>query len=372
MKSFTDCIENLAQKCRNSYKERLIEENKHFSNIQIGLKESLDNINKELVHIKNWDELIAIKEESPEEKLLMKSKTIKPELKSSKCCFYLFGLIFCFFHLIGIQEGIIILNSLFSEIVDEFKLWLNDTPRKYNFFDKLEINSYKDLPEIDVGMVTSSIGIIILREIGFKKTNSIFQLISSILFLLLFLLFNFHTDNKLLENYSRIEIFVLIISYTILSFLVGCSSTLALKEYISLFSKVYNKDDQEEFGEKILFLIQSGISGYIIILVNRLIFKSFKDNSSKWKLVSIIGINFVSYFLSLIFYLLYSIPIINKKEKFKMNKKDNHIQNKEEYGKQKDHNKEEAQKEEREKKSNEDEKDRENELKIDKKNNNNM
>ena len=258
-------------------------------------------------------------------------------------------MIFCFFHLIGIQEGIIILNSLFSEIVDEFKLWLNDTPRKYNFFDKLEINSYKDLPEIDVGMVTSSIGIIILREIGFKKTNSIFQLISSILFLLLFLLFNFHTDNKLLENYSRIEIFVLIISYTILSFLVGCSSTLALKEYISLFSKVYNKDDQEEFGEKILFLIQSGISGYIIILVNRLIFKSFKDNSSKWKLVSIIGINFVSYFLSLIFYLLYSIPIINKKEKFKMNKKDNHIQNKEEYGKQKDHNKEEAQKEEREK-----------------------
>ena len=67
------------------------------------------------------------------------------------------------------------------------------------------------MPEIDVGMVTSTIGIIVLKEIGFKKTNSIFQLISSILFALLFTLFHFHTNDKLLQNYNRIEIFVLIL-----------------------------------------------------------------------------------------------------------------------------------------------------------------
>ncbi len=44
---------------------------------------------------------------------------------------------------------------------------LNKTQREYNFYEHLEINSYKELPEIDVAMITSSLGIICLRCFGF-------------------------------------------------------------------------------------------------------------------------------------------------------------------------------------------------------------
>ena len=163
MKCYLDLFGYLYKKCLKSYKERLDEEASHFLNIQAGLKESMNNIEKTLVDTKNWEELMNIKEESPEENKLMRNKTIKPELKTKKRWFDFIGLIFCLFHLIGVQEGIIILNSLFSEFVDEFKLLINKTPRKYNFFVKIEINSYRELPEIDVGMVTSSIGIVVLK-----------------------------------------------------------------------------------------------------------------------------------------------------------------------------------------------------------------
>ena len=246
MKCYTYFLQILVRKCKNSSKDRLNEEEKHFLKIQTGLKDSMVNIEKSLVNFKNWDELMNLKEEeSLEEKLLERTKTIKPELKKKKCWFNLIGLIFCIFHLIGIQEGIIVLNSLFGEIVEELKLMIQKTPRKYNFYQQIEINSYKDLPEIDVGMVTSSIGIIVLKEIGFKKTNSIFQLVSSVLFVLLFLFFKFQINEQLLENYNSTELIVLIISYIILSLLVGCSSTLALKEYFVLlvfifFSSILN------------------------------------------------------------------------------------------------------------------------------------
>ena len=332
MECFIYKIGYIFTKCKESYDERLKEEKKHFKNIQNGLKESMKDIEEALDGFKNWDELMNTKEESSEENKLIRNQTIKQELKTKKRWFDLLGLIFCIFHLIGVQAGIIILNSLFSEIIDEFKLWVNKTPRIYNFYEKIEIISYRDLPEIDVGMVTSSIGIVVLKEIGFKKTNSIFQLIYAALFILLFLLFKFHTNDKLLVNYSSIEIFVLIISYIILSILVGCSSTLALKEYFELFSKVYNKKDNKESSgkdkdkdeengssEKIIFYALSGISSYGIMLINRLIFISFKNKTSKWLLVSLTCVCFASFFMSLIFYLLYSIPIINKIEKNKKN-----------------------------------------------------
>ena len=38
--------------------------NQHFLDIRIGLKESFFNISKTLDNIKNWDELINLKEES--------------------------------------------------------------------------------------------------------------------------------------------------------------------------------------------------------------------------------------------------------------------------------------------------------------------
>ena len=250
-----ECLDKISEKCEKIYADRITEEKSHYDNIKIGLPKSMSDIDKSLEEIKNWDELMNIEEKSSEETLLLRSKTIKAEKKGKKCCFFVFGLIFCLIHLIGVQAGIIILNSLFGEIVEEFKLWLSNTPREYNFYEKLEINTYRELPEIDVGMVTSSIGILVLKEIGFKKTNSIFQLLSSVLFALLFILFHFHTKEKLLENYNHIEIFVLVISYIVLSFLVGSSSTLALKELFNVTNEIYYKEDKmEKSSEKNIIL----------------------------------------------------------------------------------------------------------------------
>ena len=130
---------------------------------------------------------------------------------------------------------------MFDEIVEEFKLWFNNTQREHNFFELLEVNSYRELPEIDVEMITSSVGIIFLKNSGFICSNITFQLLSLIFFLLIFLLFDFHKDGRLLENYTGLEIVVLVLSYAGLSFLVGCSSTISLKEFTDKYYNVYKK-----------------------------------------------------------------------------------------------------------------------------------
>ena len=103
---------------------------KHFSDIKNGLKETMININKTLENIKDWDELINLKEESIEDIIIRRTKTIKNDYSECECIFIFFGMLFCIIQLIGVQASIIILNSIFNEIVDEFKLWLSNTPRK--------------------------------------------------------------------------------------------------------------------------------------------------------------------------------------------------------------------------------------------------
>ena len=138
--------------------------------------------------------------------------------------------------------------------------------------------------------------------------------------MLLFLLFDFHTDASLLENYTRLEIVILVLSYVFLSFLVGCSSTIGLKEFNDIYFGFYKKTDNKERREKIIFYIFSGISAIIIIPINRKIFTSFKDKISKNILNWIEIICFICFVLSLIFYKLYLRPITTKeKNKKKIN-----------------------------------------------------
>ena len=111
-----------------SEKQAKLNKIKYFNDIQKGLKESFFHFNKTLDHINNWDELINLKEESIEEITIKRTKTIK---EGYTCCkkflFLQCGVFFVIIQLIGVQASIIILNSLFNEIVDEFKLWFNKT-----------------------------------------------------------------------------------------------------------------------------------------------------------------------------------------------------------------------------------------------------
>ena len=328
----------------SSCEKRKSEKEKNFKAIKDGFITYTNNLSETLGLIENWDELININDRPIRGPFSMRNKTINYKFKDLKYFFAYCGFIFCIIQLMGVQLEIILLGALFSEITDEIKLWAINKHRKYNFYEKIEISSYKSIPEIDVGMITSSIGLIVLKQYGFRKSYSIFHLLSSILFTLLLLNFNFHTGDKLLENYNSLEISLLIITYIILSILVGGSSILSLKEFYEIFSKVLcqNKPKQEEqenlsndsfrllilipkcfnmrLSNKIIFYVYPSLSLIFIVLINRKIFKTFKDITSKNILIAIIIIIYLCYILSFIFHCLFTCSIIEKNNKIKNEK----------------------------------------------------
>ena len=309
----------LNEKFKKSYNKRKFDEIKHFHDINKGLRETYLNINNTLDNINDWDELLNLNDEEQQ----LENIKVKENFQKCKCLFDFFGVIFCVLQLIIVQSNIIILNSLFNEIVEEFKLMIKKTSREYNFYERLEINSYREIPEIDVGMITSSIGIIFLKNYGYICSNISFQFSSLIYVFLLFFYFDFHTEEELLNNYTGWKLFLLIISYIFLSFLVGCSSIIALKEYYNIYSAIFVKKKNQEFIQKIFFYVFSGISAFLIILINRKIFKSFKeDKTSKKILMTIFFISLASFFLSKIFYCIYLMHI-EKKNQNEENKKHN-------------------------------------------------
>ena len=342
----------------------------------------------------------------------------------SKGCiifFFICGLLFCFCHLIGVQAGIIILNALFKEIIDEIKLSLNDTPRKYNFYENLEIASYKSVPEIDVGMTFCFLGTIFLKNYKYYM-SIIFQFFSLVSFILLFCLFDFHSGNELSSNYIQIEITVLIFSYIILSILVGATSIIGLKEFFNVYKNFYKKkcynlsiflcsqyfyafivvkcckekkekekeknndgtfidlnlfkekdkkpenneikekSFQEIFDEEYLkitkerceknkepdgnlekfcFFFFSILSAIAIIGINRGIFTSFQNISTKKIFYPIIFVYAGSFVLSFLFYFFYSIPNINQKIKQSIKENiENNSENQKEKDDEKNNNKE--------------------------------
>ena len=286
----------------NHYFERTLtkhrkEEDDYFEPMIEGLKNSLDNIKNSLKSINDWDELLNLNSEEEFYKDIIDEKDTnqlsinlnnsriipyefyrEPQIKdfytfwsqtfdqlnNNKCCLifcFICGFLFLTIQLIGVQLGIIILNALFDEIVDEFRLSGNDiTKKEYNFYEKLEIASYKSIPEIDVGMFWSFLGLFALKKYGFNWSN-IFQVLSLIGFILLFLLFDFQTEDKLSTNYTKIECLVLLFSYTILSITVGASSTIALKQYFNIYLTFYKKelnlyDCFTKFKECLIILVE--------------------------------------------------------------------------------------------------------------------
>ena len=99
-------------------------------------------------------------------------------------------------------------------------------------------------------------------------------MISSSLFLLLFLLFDFNANDKMSDSYNIVESLILILSYIIVSITVGCSSTIALKEYFDIISIFKSNIKSQRHVEKITFYILSIASILIIIFINRKIITS--------------------------------------------------------------------------------------------------
>ena len=381
-------------------KKQSEKEKKYFNSMKIGLEESIVDIKKTIEPVKDFDSLLNLNseeefiketEELYKQNRLRKSqrtaRNIQHEpinkdiyttwsdicyvINSSKFCkglCFTCGLFFILIQFIGVQEGIIILNALFEEIIDEFRLISQGTPKEYNFYQKIENASYKSIPEIDIGMFWSFIGIATLKKFGFLWSN-LFQFLSLIGFILLFLLFEFHKGNQLLEKYTNIEFTILIFAYIILSITVGGSSMIALKQFMNIYQAFYEdncnifsclmspfyllksiskkcckktKDIEESeetsdiFEDKkgyikqvqsFLFYNFSAFSFLFMVLINRIIITSFKTITSKWLLKSILIVYSSCFVLYLFFYLFFSFPLI-RNEIEKQIKKKNDLENK--------------------------------------------
>ena len=118
---------------------------------------------------------------------------------------------------------------------------------------------------------------------------------------------------------------MLIVSYILLSIIVGCSSTISLKEFWDLYIQVYEKHEKTKSfldllfkNEKAVFFLFPSLSALLIILINRLIFylfKTYKTIISKWLLMTIVGVYIFFFVLSFLFYCCFSKPIIKKGQK---------------------------------------------------------
>ena len=311
--------------CLDVNKKRNDNEANHFEYIKNNLGKSLNDITQTINGLKSWEQLINLNENDVEKN--ENEVLVEPKCRNFLEMFVIIGFVFCLIQLIGVQIFIILLNSLFDEIVDEIKLWFDNTPREYNFYQKIEINSFKELPEIDVAMIASSIGIIILKNFGFICTSITFELLNLIYFTIFLYFFEFHEGQELAENYTRLEILVLIISYIVLSLAVGCISTIGIKEYFNLYS-IYFKPGDEKDTEKIFFYVFSGLSVFIAIIINRKIFTSFKKITDKKLLMWILIVCLISFVLSMVIHGLYIIPTSKKKENLRKEKaQENQIKN---------------------------------------------
>ena len=324
------CCITFHDKCWKKYKKRQDDELKNFSEMKKGFNTSLSEIKNTMEEIKDWDSLLnpKYKSEKVNINISQSSAYIPSKVKICNILYLIYGLFFCLINFIGVQIGLIIINSIFKEIVDELKFYLKSIPRKYNFYENIEIITYKAVPEIDIGMSFAFLGLITLKKCGFILSN-IFQVLALGCFIILFLLFDFHTENELLNNYTKMEITVLIMFYILLCIFIGASSCIALKEFFNIYQKFYLKilcanneiitDEEKEkekykntYIEKILFFIFSVLSSFITIGLIRFIFSSVEYSEPKQILHLILIIYATIIVLSLIFYLYYTIPKIKK------------------------------------------------------------
>ena len=166
-------LENTIIEYINNYVQNVNEGKNDFSKAKKNIKDGINDISKKFDKIDDFDEFQNLDEEIEQIKEEIESKYTNSE---KICLVYIIGFLhFPILHLIGVQEMIIILNAMLNELIDELKLPLKKKARENDFYEVIQICSYKEIPDIDVAMLTSFIGIIAFEHLGFIATNIIFQ-----------------------------------------------------------------------------------------------------------------------------------------------------------------------------------------------------
>ena len=299
-----ECLTNFFNKLEKTEEEKN-EETKTFLNIKTNLNDNFNVISNQIIKAQNFEEFFELNLEK-EEYLIDIDKTYSQ--CALKMLLFLFGILYSIIQLIGVQEMIIILNSLLNELIDELKIAIVKTPREYNFYEVIKICSFKELPDIDVALITSFIGVVALKSLGYLVTNLIFQLIPGVIFLLFFLFFEFHTGKELENNYTLSEIIILLLVYIFCYILVGGSSLITMKQIKDEISKLdllidnENKDDDNkdkdeskksditketkfniifEIFSSASFILLSGLSLIFTILLNKLLIFILNNNTNQ-------------------------------------------------------------------------------------------
>ena len=159
---------NFFRKLEKSDEERK-EDLKNFIKIKTNVNDSIFDISNNFFKINDFDEFLDLNEDIDDKS----KKEIDKSYSNCSIAFIIlfFGILYSAIQLIGVQEMIIILNSMLNELIDELKLAITKSPREYNFYEVIKVCSYKEIPDIDVAMVTSFLGIIISKSLGFILTN---------------------------------------------------------------------------------------------------------------------------------------------------------------------------------------------------------
>ena len=339
---FTDFLNKLDE---NEEKE----EEEYFTKAKSKLNEDLVLIPNKLEKIKTFKKYKDLNYE-------YENNNKKIDEKNHSECFLVFaniicGLFFPLFQLIGVQEQLIVLNSLLNELIEEFRLAIKDTPRQYNFYEVIKICSFKEIPNMEISILTSFIGIAAIKNLGYFWTNFCFQLLPGLMFFFFFYYFSFHTGKELEENYISSEIIILAVT-TILGFiLVGGSSIISLKQ-ISILFKSWSEDDNDDrddttsssggSDESILsekwevlndfltiffYIFFSGLSLFFTILINKYLIYILDNDIIRKKFLYGIGLIYtITCILTLILFAIHSCTF-KKSEEINESEGNDQIQN---------------------------------------------
>ena len=121
------------------------------------LKDNILGISNDISQIKDLEDFLNLNRDL---EYIDKKIDTKYSKKSLIFFIYILGVLYLLIQLIAVQEMIIILNAILNELIVEIKLSIKKSPSKYNFYEVIKICSYNEIPDIDVALITSFIGII--------------------------------------------------------------------------------------------------------------------------------------------------------------------------------------------------------------------
>ena len=139
-----------------------------------------------------------------------------------------------FFNFISVYEIIGILDSIYILLKQDI-LNRYTTTKKVTFKDAVINTSFREIPELEVEMLSSIIGELVLESLGLEISYAIFFTANCSL-LIIILFFPFQNEDNLDLKFSIFEFIMLAIIFLLLYISVGASSLFIYQKFMSYIS----------------------------------------------------------------------------------------------------------------------------------------